>query len=167
MKFPHKLFALAAAAALPLAVIACDTTPEDEFPPADELATPDAPVPAPELTQPMEQTATFEPLNDSGISGQVIASAEGSQTRVQVLIAGAQPNATLQGHIHRGTCDAPGEVVAPLEAVETNDEGSGESTSTVSADPLAVFDGGHIVVYHEAGGEPGAPVTCAALPRTM
>lgn len=167
MKFPHKLVALAAAAALPLAVAACDTTPEDEFPPADEMATPEAPVPAPEPAQPMEYTATLEPLSESGISGQVIASAEGSQTRVQVLIAGGQPNATLQGHIHMGTCDAPGEVVAPLEAVETNDEGSGESTSTVSVDPATVFDGGHIVVYHEAGGEPGAPVTCAPLPQTM
>ena len=166
MKFPHKLVALAAAVALPFAVAACDTTPEDEIPPADELATPDAPVPAPE-PEPLEQTATFEPLNDSGISGQVIASAEGSQTRVQALIAGGQPNATMQGHIHRGTCDAPGEVVAPLEAVETNDEGSGESTSTVSVDPSTVFDGGHIVAYHEAGGAPGAPVTCAALPRAM
>jgi hypothetical protein len=29
------------------------------------------------------------------------------------------------------------------------------------------MNGQHIVVYHEAGGTPGAPVACAAIPAHM
>ncbi len=166
MTFPRNWMALAVAALLPLA--ACDTT-QEEVPPADEMGA-DAPMPAPEPAPPApttaEQTAMFEPLNESGISGQLVASAEGMQTRVQVMLAGAPSNATLQGHIHEGTCDAPGAVIMPLQSVETDDTGSGESTSTVDVDPATAFDGNHIVAYHEPGGDPGATVTCATLPRS-
>jgi hypothetical protein len=167
MHLPRKLTVLLLAAALPLGFAACapdadDRLDEDTGIPAE---TPE-PAPAPGTTdldmQPM--TGSFAPLGESNIAGTIEVDDEGQQTKIHVRLTGAPPNAVLQGHVHAGTCEAVGDVVVPLEAVEVGDDGIGESESTVAIAPMTAFDGQHIVAFHEPGGSPGRPVTCAVIP---
>jgi hypothetical protein len=88
----------------------------------------------------------------------------GVGTRVIVRIQDEAGGGTYQGHIHRGNrCDAPGSVVTPLEPVTTAG-GTGQSVTTVDLPMETIFDANHLVVYHEPGGSPGAPLLCGSVP---
>ena len=118
-----------------------------------------AETPAPSAA--MSQTAQFQEVGQSGITGDVRLAERGAQTEVAVNIRGAASAGNMPGHIHSGTCDAIGSVVQPLEPVSVDAGGSGSATSTVNLNAMSVMDGQHIVVYH---GSDGTPVTCAPVP---
>jgi hypothetical protein len=151
---------------VPFALAACagperadDTeTASEEALPATE-ATP--PTTTPET--PASFTAQFQALNESGASGQAELRAIGESTEVRVILSGAGEG-VHQGHVHTGTCDAPGDVVAPLTPITTDASGAGEQTGEVAVPLATVMDGNHIILYHEVGGEPGNPVACAPIP---
>lgn len=89
----------------------------------------------------------------------------GEETLVVAGIRGATAGGTLQGHIHQGeTCDSPGDPAIPLEDLRVGPDGVGRTTTTISATISGVFDGGHLVVYHEEGGQPGPAVVCGDIP---
>ena len=125
---------------------------------AQETAAPMPPAP------PLPILVQFTPLNESGILGDVEVSANGESSNVRVTLRSSQPEVTHQGHIHMGTCEEPGSVMAPLNAITTDAAGTGTTTSTVALPVATVANGQHIVLYHQAGGEPGTPVVCAAIP---
>ena len=114
--------------------------------------------------QPMGGAVTLNAVGTSGVTGQAQIMDHGNnQTMVTVNLT-AQGNSTHSGHIHTGTCDAPGDVVVPLEDV-TLANGAGSSSSTLSVPLATVMNGQHIVAYHQSSGEnPGAPVVCGAIP---
>lgn len=168
MLLPRSLTSLMLAAALPLAFAAC--APEDDAAMEEtEEAAETAPAPAapatPDLSMPM--TAQFTALNNSGLAGDIQVSGEGEQTRVVVQVTGSAANGVHQGHIHTGTCDSPGASVIALQPVTVGADGIGRSESTVAVPPATAMNGQHIVVFHEANGQPGAPVVCAAIPAHM
>jgi hypothetical protein len=99
-------------------------------------------------------------VNNSGAGGEVVLSDASGQTQVDVRLTGAPPGERA-GHIHSGTCDAPGAVVQPLQPVTVGADGTGTGTSTVPVALTAVTDGRHIVAFH---GEGGAPIACAPIP---
>ena len=103
-------------------------------------------------------------LNNSGVNGQTQVMAHGDgETMVTVTLQG-QGSGTHPGHIHSGTCDSLGPVVAPLESV-TLANGTGTSTSTVKVPLATVMNGQHVVNFHAGSGEnPMAPVVCGAIP---
>lgn len=107
---------------------------------------------------------TLAPVGGSGVSGGATLSEQGERVQVTVRLSGLRPNGTHAGHVHEGTCDSPGAVVAPLLDVSADASGSGTSTSLVAAPVSTVMDGRHVVVYHEAGESPGAPAVCGAIP---
>lgn len=111
--------------------------------------------------------AELEALNDSGISGSVRLTPGAAGTVVMLTVQPSDSMATggrrHVAHIHRGSCDNIGAVVAPLEAVATDAPGGATSTSRVDLDLATLTDGNHIVVVHAAGGEPGRPVACAPI----
>jgi hypothetical protein len=114
--------------------------------------------------QAMGGAVTMNAVGNSGVTGQAqfMDHAQG-QTMVTVNLT-AQGNTTHSGHIHTGTCDAPGDVVAPLQDI-TLANGTGSSSSTVPAPLATVMNGQHIVAYHaSSGANPGAPVVCAQIP---
>jgi hypothetical protein len=154
------------ALALPLAMGACGADDADETPdmgaqPSAE--TTPATTPAPTDMQPM--TADFTGLNDSPAHGTLqLRPTSATQTEVVVNLAGFAAAGAHEGHIHTGTCDAPGSVVVPLQPVNVDAQGAGTSTSTVDQALMSIADGNHIVAYHVAGGDPGMPVVCAAIP---
>jgi hypothetical protein len=112
----------------------------------------------------MGSTIAMQPVGGSGVSGEATLTESGQQTQVMVRLMGSTANATHQGHIHSGTCASPGAVVVPLQSISVDAQGSGTSTSTVDVPIHTAANGQHIVVYHEAGGSPGAPVVCGEIP---
>jgi hypothetical protein len=114
--------------------------------------------------QAMGGAVVMNAVGNSGVTGQAQFMDHGQgQTMVTVSLT-AQGNSTHSGHIHKGTCDAPGQVVAPLQDV-TLANGTGSSSSTVAVPLATLMNGQHIVAYHQSsGGNPGAPVVCGQIP---
>ncbi|HSJ24674.1 MAG TPA: hypothetical protein VK929_08415 [Longimicrobiales bacterium] len=143
-----------------LFLAACGTDDAGDPPPIDQPAPP-AEAPA----QPAETvTADFGPLDGSGIDGFLTVDASGDQAVITVSLSNA-PEGVYQGHVHGGTCADRTRAITPLEPVSVGVDGSGSSVSTVDMAAETLLDGNHIVVYHEAGGSPGASVTCAEIPQ--
>ncbi|MQA90603.1 MAG: hypothetical protein GEU90_10265 [Gemmatimonas sp.] len=109
-----------------------------------------------------EETSAFQPLQDSGVTGEATITPQDQQTQVMVQLTGASGAGEHPGHLHSGSCDDVGGVVQPLEPVTTDASGTGSMTATVAMPPMTAMDGQHIVVYHAAGG--GPPITCAPIP---
>jgi hypothetical protein len=139
-----------------------DDAADDGFidtPPATAPATPADTPPASMAAM----SADFAPVDNSGASGTIRVSESGSGTQIVAMLNGAGEG-VHQGHIHAGTCAQPGSPVTPLEPVTTDATGSGQATSTVDIPASTVMNGQHIVMYHAAGGSPGAAIACAAIP---
>ena len=104
-------------------------------------------------------------LGGSGVSGEATLTEAAGQTQVAVRLAGFQPSSSHSGHVHQGTCDAPGAPVAPLQDVVADASGAGQATSTVAIPTSVAMNGQHIIAYHQASGENmGPPVVCGAIP---
>jgi hypothetical protein len=113
--------------------------------------------------QAMGGAVMMNAVGGSGVTGQAQFTGQGAQTMVMVNLT-AQGNTTHSGHIHTGTCDAPGPVVVPLQDV-TLANGTGSSSSTIDVPLATVMNGQHIVAYHAgSGADAGAPVVCGAIP---
>jgi len=170
---PTRLWALAA---LPFALAACgggdeademaaDTT--SAMPSTETSTTTPAPMPADSgMTGATSggNMVTMNAVGTSGVTGQATFMEHGQgQTMVTVNLT-AQGGSTHSGHIHSGTCDAPGAVVVPLQDV-TLANGTGSSSSTIEVPLATVMNGQHIVAYHAgSGADAGAPVVCGQIP---
>jgi hypothetical protein len=112
----------------------------------------------------MATTVALTAVGESGVSGELILTPAGGETEVSVTLSGLEPNSTHPGHIHEGTCSAPGSVVAPLGEITADATGSGTMTTSVPVATATVTAGNHIVQYH---GEGMAPIACAEIVHTM
>lgn len=160
---------------LPLALGACgmnDTEAEEDDPTdgaaADSAAAAAVPAPAVTGTAPAAMAPQMVPMAavaGSGVSGEATLTEAAGQTQVAVRLAGFQPSSAHSGHVHQGTCDAPGAPVAPLQDITADASGAGTATSTVAIPTSVAMNGQHIVAYHQAAGENmGPPVVCGAIP---
>jgi hypothetical protein len=111
----------------------------------------------------MENRVSMMAMNNSGVTGEATFTAQGEQTQVMLRVTGAPPNSTHPAHIHQGTCENQGPVVAPLQSVTVDASGTGTSTSTVSVPLATVMNGQHYVQAHAANG--GQPVACGNIPQ--
>lgn len=114
----------------------------------------------------MQATVVLNELRGSGVTGEATiapGTASGQTSASVTLNAAGDAGGVHQGHIHQGTCAQLGGPVVPLPAV-TVAGGTGTATSDVAVDAMSVMDGGHVVAYHEAGANPGAPVVCGEIP---
>jgi hypothetical protein len=169
-----KAFRLWGLAALPLALAACGGGDDAEVAADSTAAGMDsmttattAPMPADSgMTgaQAMGSAVTMNAVGGSGVTGQAQFMDHGAGSTMVTVNLTAQGNTTHSGHIHTGTCDAPGDVVAPLQDV-TLANGTGSSSSTLQIPLATVMNGQHIVAYHQSSGDnPGAPVVCGQIP---
>lgn len=159
-----------ALAVLPLAMAvgACEAEEEPVVEDATVVAepvpvTPAVAVPAPAPAAAGMATISMQPLNNSGAMGEAMLTPMGQQTQVMVNLT-STPQGTHAGHIHQGTCASPGSVVVPLQPIEVGADGAGTMTTTVDVPAETAMNGQHIIVYHEAGGDPGQPIVCGAIP---
>ena len=112
----------------------------------------------------MGGAVTMNAVGTSGVTGQAQFMDQGGTATMVMVNLTAQGNSTHSGHIHTGTCDAPGDVVVPLQDV-TLANGTGSASSTIQVPMATVMNGQHIVAYHQGQGESaGAPVVCGTIP---
>lgn len=139
--------------------------PSAEVPPG----VPGAEGPGPEAARPDgQQTAAGEidgvlrPVGGSSLQGQWKMTPVVNDTRVAVLLT-SNDQTTHPGHIHSGTCDQIGEVVAPLQPVTTQlgPESSEWTTSTVNIPMFTMLRGDYVMVFRTASGVPAA---CGRIP---
>jgi hypothetical protein len=152
----HSRPVLGAAALL---FVACGPDTRDE-PAADMPAVPATEQQPAAVT---DFTAEMIALDGSATRGSIYIDTRGDSPVISVALRGADEG-VHQGHIHTGTCAQPGGAVVPLEPVETNAAGNGESISEVGIPADSLLNGQHIIVFHEAGGTPGAAVVCGEIP---
>lgn len=91
-------------------------------------------------------TVTLEAKNDSGITGTaVLAAAPGAETpdahTVTLELSGVEAGQTYPAHIHGGTCEEGGGVVAALESVAAEGQ-MASATTTITPDQLAMGETG-------------------------
>lgn len=108
---------------------------------------------------------SLQQVGGSGVTGEATLSAQGDGTMVMVTLMNA-PQGPHVGHIHQGTCQNPGQPVAPLQDVAVPQaNGTGSSHSTVSVPISQLMNGQHLVQYHQqAGDNPGTPIVCGSIP---
>jgi hypothetical protein len=98
--------------------------------------------------------------NRSGQSGSAtLTPADGGGTTIVIDLA-SPPAEPQPAHVHDGTCDDIGDVVAPLESIA---EGASETTVPLSLDELRL--GGLIVHAHKSDAEFDVSVACAPIPE--
>jgi hypothetical protein len=107
-----------------------------------------------------ELTLTLAEQADSGQSGTATLTADGDvRTRIVVELSNP-PGPGQPSHIHSGSCDDIGAVVAPLESVEG---GNAESVVSMS---LKELQGGDLIVHaHKSEAESKVSVACAEIPK--
>ena len=148
--------------ALPFALVACaGEEADDDLVLADSAATMTADTTASMASMPT--TLALQPTGGSNVSGQATITDVAGQSNVNVQLNGLSAGAHA-GHIHTGTCEAPGSVVQPLPEITAGADGAGMADTTVTAAAMTFMDGQHIVAYHEGGSaSPGATVTCGVI----
>ena len=146
-------------------VSACERGIPEEGPPGTvEEATKEFAAAVAEETTKVALTSLANPTD---VVGEVELRASGEVTRIQVEMTRAGGAGTHQGNVYEGTCDEIGEVEAPLLPLTTNTGGEGVITSTVPQWPEELLSERRVVVYHEAGGNPGRPMVCADITRRV
>jgi hypothetical protein len=104
-------------------------------------------------------TLTLSEQDGSGQSGTATLTPDGERTRIVVELSNP-PAVPQPSHVHSGTCDDIGAVVAPLESVE---DGRAETVVSKSLDELR--SGGLIVHAHKSEAESKVSVACAEIPK--
>lgn len=102
----------------------------------------------------MAQHTMMASMNNSGATADVTLTAVGEQSTVAVNLKGAPASASLQQHIHSGTCEVQGAVVAPLDPITTDASGMGMVTTTVTIPKATIANGQHYIQIHGADGKP-------------
>src|SRR5947209_267564 len=82
-------------------------------------------------------TATLNPTNDSGVSGQAMVHSMGDMTQIMITVQGLEPNSRHAAHIHDGGCTAS--ILVPLEFVVADASGTGTSTSNIPAAAVSTW----------------------------
>jgi hypothetical protein len=105
-------------------------------------------------------TLTLAEQAGSGQSGTATLAADGDErTRVVVKLSNP-PGAAQPSHVHSGTCDDIGAIVAPLESVE-----GGNAESVVPMSLKELRRGDLIVHAHKSEAESKVSVACAEIPK--
>ena len=91
-----------------------------------------------------------------------LAAGMGDETQAGVAVEGLAP-AQYSAFLIGGTCDMPGEVVAPLGTVEVSDQGSGRGEVAVTTAIAELTAGEATVQLHPQGEEPSQALLCGAV----
>jgi len=112
-----------------------------------------------ETPAPVTFTLELHEMNASGIMGTANAAHTDESVEVTVEIAGVTVGEELPSHIHQGTCESGGPVVAALSPVAVS-EGTGTGVTTL--DPGQIPEDQPL--FLQVHGADGQPVACADIP---
>jgi len=97
------------------------------------------------------------------VTGSVtITEAADGAAEVAVTIDSGLEEGSHLNHIHEGSCDPLGEVLASLTNLEAGADGGAAATTTTVTDPdfEHLAEGGHVVAVHDLQ---ASPVACVAV----
>jgi hypothetical protein len=100
---------------------------------------------------------TLDEMNDSGKSGIAELHAGAASVDVTIEIDGKSDNEPI--HVHKGTCDSPGEEIVHDVGFTTADLGTGQIFVTLPE----VATGEYLMDIHKANGED--VVMCGVIPK--
>lgn len=102
-----------------------------------------------------QYSASVSPRNDSGMQGHVMVSAGSDALTIKLEVLGLKGGTEYPAHLHSGTCDQGGEVIADLEPPTVASVGLGSSLTALSPD---VMESGqpYFVQLHMPDGTPAA-----------
>ena len=95
-------------------------------------------------------------------SGLATLTAAGDQAAAGVEVQGLQAG-QFSAFLVSGSCDAPGDVVAPLGTVEVSDAGSGRAEVALTSSLADLTAADASVQLHPAGDSPTEAVLCGAV----
>jgi hypothetical protein len=161
---PMRILKMGAVAGIALTLAACPDTTRDTVTMDDPAVAPTAEAPA--APPAAAETANLEPLAGSGVTGQVQVTPRDNDTHIVLMLQNAPPSESIGSRVHSGTCENPGPEIARLDAVSTDDMGTGRSETNVGHAPHLIMDGNHIVAVHRPGADPerDLPIACATIP---
>ena len=99
--------------------------------------------------------------NGSGQAGTATLTPSGDGTTAVAVELDNPPGQPQPAHVHAGTCDDIGDVVAPLESLT-----DGASESNVPLTLAELERGGLIVHAHKSEAEFDVSVACSAIPES-
>lgn len=108
------------------------------------------------MSSTMPMTMMLASMNNSGATADVALSAVGEQSSVAVNLMGAAANAVLKAHVHSGTCEAQGPVVAPLDSLMTDASGHATTSTMLDLPMNTLANGQHYIQVHAPDGQPTA-----------
>jgi hypothetical protein len=154
------------ALSLPFFVASCGNdaeetavTEETREMPADAPAISEAPA-APSTP------VTLQTLNDSGIGGDVLLSAEGGSTHLTGHLTGATEGEEVMGHVHRGTCESMQQQLSSMGEFGPLAVGPGGTVTATLNVPLQELNTGqHAIGFHRGEGTPH--IACADFHGAM
>ena len=118
---------------------------------------------APAAPAPGPVTVNLEPLGEFLAEGAVTFRRDGTTIRVDVIADSHLGPGDYPMHIHAGTCEEGGRVVAPLTTLTGGEGGEGTTTTTLTTEQLPL-DGTYFVQMHRSD---GTPIGCGnASPMT-
>jgi hypothetical protein len=98
-------------------------------------------------------------VDNSGVNGEVAVTTGPDGLAFTVQVAGLPEAAEYAVHVHRGVCAEGGPVAAPLTAVTGAADGSGSSTTRLSASEVPTNE----PVFVQLHGPSGTPLACGDL----
>ncbi len=102
-----------------------------------------------------QYSASVSPKNDSGMQGHVMVSSSSDALTVKLEVLGLGGDTEYPAHLHRGTCEEGGEVVAELNSPTVASVGLGSSLTALSPDAMEA-DQSYFVQLHLPDGTPAA-----------
>lgn len=100
-------------------------------------------------------SASVAPKNDSGMQGHVMVSTGADSLTIKLEVLGLEAGTEYPAHLHRGTCERGGEVVAELDPPTVASVGLGSSLSALSPQVMEA-DASYFVQVHLPDGTPAA-----------
>lgn len=141
-----------------------ETPAETETPAATE-ATEEVSTPEADGTGGAVAGAVTFPLreqNDSGVSGTVMLTEQGSATLVSIMLEGETITGGHVAHLHSGTCEAPGDYTFTLNPVDA--DGTSETAVNLTIDELT--SGAYMINIHPSEENWDAWMVCGELATT-
>ncbi|HEX6926923.1 MAG TPA: hypothetical protein VF167_15980 [Longimicrobiaceae bacterium] len=144
--------------------------PLGDPPPAeapDPLANPPQAPEAPEApadqTQQAPITLQLSAVGGAQGSGEATLSPNGEETGAVVNVQGLSPSTQYSAFLLTGTCEQPGDVMAPLGTIEADDQGSGSTEVRLTAPLDSIVAAGATVQIHPQGDAPTQALLCGAV----
>lgn len=100
-------------------------------------------------------SASVAPKNDSGMQGHVMVAAGSDSLTIKLEVLGLEAGTEYTAHLHEGSCEQGGDVIAELNSPTVASVGLGSSLTALSPDAMQAGQP-YFVQIHLPGGTPAA-----------